>query len=383
MNLRDIFLLKSHSSSILEICTLDCEEQMFKLPRPLFRKKNESPLELLKKPYEGIDNSKTRIEIMDYDAEHLIVNQNASLEECIALKELPSLTWIHVHGVHNSNTIQLLGSHFGLHPLIVEDVMSVGQRPKLDDYKDNIYLIVRTLKYDKDGGEIEDEQVSVILGENYVISFVETDVDIFEPVRNRLRNKKSRIRSQGVDYLAYALIDLIVDHYFEILEQVDQDLEDLEEQLIHKPRADILVKIQNTKRKITYLRKSVWPMREVISHFRRIETPLIQDSTKLYIQDVYDHTIQTIDTIESFRDIVSGMFDIYLSNINLRMNEIMKVLTIVSTIFVPLTFVASLYGMNFDYIPGLHSRWGYFTLLGFMILVAIGMLLFFRKKKWI
>lgn len=354
---------------------------MSKLPKRHHKKKDLSRLESQKLSDET-DTSKIRIEIMDYDAGHLIEKQNVSIEECLALKAQPSFTWINVHGVHNTKEVQTIGSHFCLHPLVIEDIMS-EQRSKLDDYKDNIYITLRILKYNKEKEATEDEQVSIILGKTYVISFVETDTDIFDPVRNRLRNNHSRIRSQGVDYLAYSLIDLIVDHYFEILEQVDQHLEDLEEQLIHKPETSTLVKIQRTKRNISHLRKTVWPMREVISHFRRLESPLIHESTKLYIQDVYDHTIQTIDTIESFRDIVSGMFDIYLSNINLRMNEIMKVLTIVATIFVPLTFIASVYGMNFDYIPGLHSRWGYYISLVVMASVALGMIFFFRRKKWI
>ncbi len=247
---------------------------MSKLLKHRTKKKDLSSLETLKSN-DNIDTSKIRIEIMDYDADHLIDKQNVSIEECIALKAQPSLTWINIHGVHNSNAVQTIGSHFGLHPLILEDIMSNEQRPKLDDYKDNIYLIVRILKYNKEKEDIEDEQVSIILGKTYVISFVETDKDIFEPIRNRLRNNNSRIRSQGIDYLAYSLIDLITDHYFEILEQVDQQLEDLEEQLINKPATSTLVKIQHTKRKITHLRKAVWPMREVISHFRRLESPLI------------------------------------------------------------------------------------------------------------
>jgi magnesium transporter len=347
------------------------------------RPKNKNPSPVAQSnSKEEIDTSKIRIEIMDYGPDHLLDLPNASIEECLARKALPTLTWINIHGVNNTDTVQKIGSVFGLHPLILEDIMT-EQRSKLDDYKDNIYLIIRVLKYNKEKDNIDDEQVSIILGKTYVISFVETDTDIFEPVRNRLRNKESRVRNLGTDYLAYSLIDLVVDHYFEILEQVDQQLEDLEEQLIKKPETTTLVKIQRSKRKISMLRKAVWPMREVISQFRRLDSPLIEESTKLYIQDVYDHTIQTIDTIESFRDIVSGMFDIYLSNINLRMNEIMKVLTIVATIFVPLTFIASVYGMNFENIPGLHNRWGFHITMGVMLLVALSMLYFFRRKKWI
>lgn len=323
------------------------------------------------------------IDVIDYDKDSFLERSDVQIKECLDLIKTPQNTWINIEGIQDIQAVQKLGSHFGLHPLILEDIVNSTQRSKLDDYKDNIYIVMRMLKYNKEKEEVEDEQVSLILGENYLISFLESGSSIFLPVKKRLTNSSSRIRIGGSDYLCYSLIDCIVDHYFEILEQVDQNLENLEEEIAQSPNGKTLIKIQRIKRQITQLRKSVWPMREVINHFRRIETSLIKDSTKLYIQDVYDHTIQAIDTIESFRDIVSGMFDIYLSNINLRMNEIMKVLTIVSTIFVPLTFVASIYGMNFEHMPELHYKWGYPIVLIVMLFAALIMLVFFRKKRWI
>lgn len=326
---------------------------------------------------------KIQVTVFDYDADTLVEKHDASLQECLKCLDTPGITWINICGIDDIQTIELVGRRFGLHPLLLEDIMSSGQRSKLDDYKDTIYIVVKMLNYSEDKQQVDDEQVSLVLGKNFLISFLESKNNVFAPIYERLRPKNSRIRQKGADYLCYALIDCLIDNYFLILEKVDEKLENLENELIQFPSPKTLQKIQRTKREITLLRKSVWPMREVISNFRRIETPLIQDATKLYIHDVYDHTIQAIDTIESFRDIASGMLDIYLSNISQRMNEIMKVLTVVSTIFVPLTFIASIYGMNFDNIPELHWHYGYYYVLAIMAIVTTCMLIYFRRKKWI
>ena len=328
-------------------------------------------------------SEKVKISIIDYDAEHVEEKNEATLKECLIFLETPSVTWINVSGIYDVKMIETIGRHFGLHPLLLEDIVNSGQRSKLDDYKDNLYIVMRLLNYNTERGELEDQQVSIILGKNYLISFTEEANNIFEPVRERLMNKNSRITRQGADYLCYALIDSIVDNYFVNLEQFDEKLDLLEKSLIKKPDPMLLQQIQHTKREIAVMRKSVWPVREVVNRFRRMETPLIQDSTKLYMQDVYDHTIQAIDTIESFRDISSGLLDIYLSNISFRLNEIMKVLTIVATIFAPATFLASLYGMNFKHMPELDTQWGYPILLGVMASISIGMLYYFYRKKWL
>lgn len=330
-----------------------------------------------------ISDPKIHISMMDYDPTHLVERDEITAEECVHFLNTPSMTWINIRGIHDSGVMSTIGKRFGLHGLVLEDVMNATQRSKLDNYKEHIFIVMRMLDYNKDANRIIDEQISIILGKNYVISFLEDSHDIFSGIRQRIRAGNNRIRNSGADYLCYALIDTIVDHYFVILEAVDQKLEDLEEALIREPGPEIMRKIQHLKREIILLRKSIWPMREVINNFRRLETPLIAETTKLYMHDVYDHTIQAIDTIEGFRDIASGMLDVYLSNMSQRMNEIMKVLTIVSTIFVPLTFVASIYGMNFAYMPELTWYWGYpFTLL-IMLSIAIAMLVFFRKKQWI
>lgn len=323
------------------------------------------------------------ISLIDYDAHKLLEKKNASLKECLISLNSPSPTWINITGIHDIRTIETIGRHFGLHPLILEDIMNSGQQSKLDNYKDTIYIVVRQLIYNDMKQCVEDEQVSLILGKNFIISFLESNNNVFAPVYDRLRNPKGRMRQRGPDYLCYALIDCLVDNYFLILEKVDDNLESLEEELFYHPTANTLKDMHQAKRELILLRKAVWPMRGVISNFRRMESPLIQNATKLYIQDVYDHTIQAIDTIESFRDITSGMLDIYLSNLSQRMNEIMKVLTIVATIFVPLTFIASIYGMNFKHMPELDWEWGYYAILGVMGLICIVMLYFFKRKKWL
>lgn len=324
-----------------------------------------------------------KISLIDYDANQIVEKKNATLKECLVYLDSPSVTWINICGIDDSVAIETIGRHFGLHPLLLEDIMSSGQQSKLDNYRDTLYIVVRQLTYNEKKQEAEDEQVSLILGKNYIISFLESHNNIFAPIRERLRNPKGRLRQRGPDYLCYTLIDCLVDNYFLILEKIDNKLEVLEEELFNRPTPQTLQKMHHSKREIVLLRKAVWPMREVISSFRRMESPLIQDATKLYIQDVYDHTIQAIDTIESFRDITSGMLDIYLSNLSQRMNEIMKVLTIVATIFVPLTFIASLYGMNFKHIPELEWVWGYYFTLVMMLVIFFSMLFYFRRKKWI
>lgn len=328
-------------------------------------------------------SEKIILSAMDYDAQHVQEHVDASLSECLAYLGTPTTTWINVRGIHDVKMIESIGRQFGLHPLLLEDIANSGQRSKLDDYKDSIFIVMRLLNYNWEKRELEDEQVSMVLGKNYLISFIEKQSDIFKPVRDRILNKNSRITQQGADYLCYALIDTIVDNYFVNLEQFDENLDLLEKSLVKQPEPVLLQQIQHTKREIALLRKCVWPVREVVNQFRRMETPLIKDSTKLYMQDVYDHTIQAIDTIESFRDISSGLLDIYLSNISFRLNEIMKVLTIVATIFAPATFLASLYGMNFKHMPELDTEWGYPILLAVMALISLGMLYYFHRKKWL
>ena len=326
---------------------------------------------------------KIHLSVIEYTEETFIEKEKASLDECLEYIDTPSMTWIQVHGVSDPNMISSIGKHFKLHALVLEDIVSTGQRSKLDVYQDQVFIVVRLLQYDEKTNALKDEQVSIVFGPNYLISFLEGHEDIFKPIKERLRQGSQRIRKQGADYLAYTLLDTIVDYYFVVLEKVDTSLDGLEEELMHFPKPATLQKIQHAKRNMIILRKAVWPMRDVINRFLHLETSLVSPTTQLYLQDIHDHVVQTIDIIEGFRDVVAGMLDTYLSNINIRTNDIMKVLTIVSTIFVPLTFICSLYGMNFEHMPELHIRWAYPAFLLVMVIIAIGMLLFFRHKKWI
>jgi magnesium transporter len=266
----------------------------------------------------------------------------------------------------------------------MEDLVDTNPRPKMEDYDDYIFMVLKMLYYGKEKKDVVIEHVGIVLGKSYVISFQEeAGEDVFDRIRDRLRNNKGKIRKLGTDYLAYSLVDSIVDNYFLILEGFGEKIEFLDEELVKNPKPEILRTIHEMKRNMIYLRKSVWPLREVVGSIQRTGSSLISDNTRIYLRDVYDHTIQVIDTMETFRDILSGMVDIYLSSVSYRLNEIMKVLTVISTIFIPLTFITSMYGMNFRHMPEIGWYWGYPTVLFVMIAIAIGMLVYFMKRRWI
>lgn len=354
---------------------------MPKLIRRASKKPGLPPGTLVYTGKERVD--KASISLIDYDEAQLQEKEIEAIEECFPFKDTPAVTWINIDGVHETDLIEKLGSHFDLHPLIMEDIVNTQQRPKMEDSGSYIFIVLRMLRYDEKDNEIKSEQISLVLGANFVISFQESKGDVFEPVRERIRKGKGRIRKLGSDYLAYALVDAVVDNYFIAMEKLGEIIEDTEDHLVQKPTPEILQTIHNMKGEAITLRKSVWPLREVISNMTRAETPLIRDEVNIYLRDVYDHTIQVIDTIESFRDMVSGMLDIYLSSISNKMNEVMKVLTIFASIFIPLTFIAGVYGMNFAFMPELDWRWGYPAILIFMALAGISMLFYFRRKKWL
>jgi magnesium transporter len=323
-----------------------------------------------------------KITIIDYDETHYQEKEAKTIEECFTFKDKPTVTWINVEGIHQVEILEKLGECYGFHPLILEDILNTDQRPKTEDFGDYLYIVLKMLY--PNNSEVVTEQISLILGPNFVISFQEgIKGDVFDPVRERIRTAKGKIRQLGADYLAYSLIDSIVDHYFIILEKLGENIEFLEEKLITSPTPETLQTIHNLKREMIFLRKSVWPLREVISGLERGESFLIKESTRIYLRDVYDHTIQVIDNVETFRDMLSGMLDIYLSSVSNRLNAVMKVLTIIATIFMPLTFLAGLYGMNFKYMPELSWPWGYPLALFIMLAIAVSMLVYFRKKKWL
>ena len=300
--------------------------------------------------------------------------------------------WINVDGIHNTELIQKIGEKFGIHPLTLEDIASHEQRPKFEDYETYLVSIMKMLSYNSNvhpAGEdtygVNSEQLSIILlDNNTVISFQETDGgDAFDIIRSRIRQGKGRVRKMGADYLSYCLIDAVVDLYFVILEKIGDRIEILEEELVQHPTKKTMRLLHRMKREMIFLRKAVWPMRELINNFERCENKLIKKTTRLFLRDLYDHTIRVIDTVETFRDLLSGMMDIYLSSVSNRMNEIMKVLTIITTIFIPLSFIAGIYGMNFDNMPELHTRYGYYILWVIMITIAVGMVFYFKKRKWL
>ena len=293
------------------------------------------------------------------------------------------MTWINIDGIHDAALVERLGSYFGLHPLILEDIMNTSQRPKMEDLGDAIYVVLKMIEYGADGPDVATEQMSVVFGKNFVLTFQERPGDTFDPVRERIRKGKGRIRKMGPDYLAYALIDSVVDDYFIVLERMGEQIEQLEDELISDPKKATLNEIHQLKRQMILLRKSVWPLRELISRLERAESPIIQKTTGIFLRDVYDHAIQIIDNIETFRDMLSGMLDMYLSSVSNRMNEVMKFLTIIGTIFIPLTFLAGVYGMNFKFMPELEWRWGYYLIWGIMIAAGVSLILYFRKKKWL
>jgi magnesium transporter len=325
---------------------------------------------------------KPRITIWDYDSEHLEQKETAAVEECFPYLDTPQVSWINVDGLHDTDLIAKLGNHFGLHPLVMEDIINTHQRPKLEDYGDYLYVVARMLHYDRDVNEVSSEQVSFVLGRNFLLTFQEREGDVFEPVRERIR-KTGRIRMVDADYLMYALLDAIVDNYFVLLEGFGEEIESLEENLVEDPSSELLQRIHGLKRELIIIRRSVWPLREVISGLERSESELIRKGSRVFLRDLYDHTIQVIDAVESYRDMVGGMQDLYLSSISNRMNEVMKVLTIIATVFIPLGFLAGVYGMNFEFMPELRFRWSYPIFWAAVLTVGGSMLYYFRKKQWL
>ena len=326
----------------------------------------------------------TRITVIEYDEAQFSEEQLVSLQGYVPSRDRPTVAWINVDGLHQVEVLEALGERFGLHPLVVEDILNTDQRPKLEDYGDYLFIVLKSLFHqDREAEELEIEQISLVLGPDYVLSFQERAGDEFEPSRERIRSNKGRVRKLGADYLVYNLLDSIVDRYFVVLEQIGDRIEFLEEELVASPATETLHTIHQLKQQLVFVRKAIWPLREVIGQLERGESPLIREMTVIYLRDLYDHAIQIMDTVETFRDVVSGMLDIYLSSISNRMNEVMKVLTVVATIFIPLTFIAGVYGMNFHYMPELQWQWGYPMIWAIMIAIAALMMVYFRRRKWL
>lgn len=326
----------------------------------------------------------TKVELVQYDQDHLEKRLVASLGECLIRPDAANVSWINVEGLSDLEVLRHFGSCYGIHPLVLEDILATDQRPKAADYGDYLYVVLKMIDLDEAKGEIKSEQVSLVLGRNYLISFQEgLEGDVFEQVRNRLGNEKARLRSMGADLLLHALLDVIVDHYFLVLEKLADRIEELEDEVIENPAPATVQSIYHLKRQMLFLHKAVWPLREVVSGLQRRDSRLIDDATVIYLRDLYDHTVQVLDTLETLREMLSGMLDIYLSSVSNRLNEVMKVLTIIATIFMPLSFLVGLYGMNFKHMPEYDWPYGYPMVLFIALVTAGGMILFFKKKHWL
>lgn len=326
---------------------------------------------------------RVRIQVINFDSDSMDEMTTETLSEALTQCNDHRTTWLNIDGLHDTELISCLGDHFHIHPLTLEDILNTGQRAKVEDFDTYLYIVMKMMRHDPAGNEVLHEQISLILTDRILISFQESRGDVFEPVRQRLRNNRGRIRKLGCDYLAYTLMDAIVDHYFTILEFIGEHIEEIEEEILETPRPRVMERLHDQKRNIIYLRKQIWPLRELVNAMTREENPLIRSSTTLFLRDVHDHTIQVIDTIESYRDLLAGLLDLYLTMISNRMNEVMKVLTIIATIFIPITFIAGVYGMNFRNMPELEWSWGYTMVWGVMVAMVIVMLMYFRRKKWL
>jgi len=325
---------------------------------------------------------KTTISLVDYGKAEYVEKIITEAKQCLPYKDDDTITWINIDGLNDIKIIEELGDYFGFHPLTLEDVLSTRQRPKLEDFSNYIYVVLKMLDFDEDIEKLTIEQVSIIFGKNYLISFQENALDIYNHIRVKLKDPESKVRKEGTDFLAYLLIDSIIDNYFKVLEQIGEKIEKVENRLVLNPSQKKLGDINKLKRHVLYIRKSIWPLREVVSIMGREQIPLVKKSTRLYVRDVYDHVIRIIDTVETYREVLSEMIDIYLSSMSNKLNEIMKVLTIFASIFIPLTFIASIYGMNFKYMPEIQWQWGYLFAWIAMIGVGVFLVIYFKIKKW-
>ncbi len=329
------------------------------------------------------ENEKISIEIFDYSTEHLIEKRNCTLEEALVYKEKSSTTWINIEGLGDIEAIEKLGKFYEIHPLTLEDILHLEQLPKIEIFENYIFTTLKMLTFNENTREVESEQVGIVMGKNFVITFQEgKDGDVFEPLRDRIRAGKGRLRSYGADYLNYTLVDIIVDNYFIILEKIGERVEVYEEKLLLQPEENLVKEIYGLKREIIFLRKCVMPIREITTQMLHSDSDLINERILVFIRDLYDHSLQVIDMVETYRETVSGLVELYLSSLSNRMNQVMRILTTISTIFIPLTFIVGVYGMNFEFMPELKLHYGYYIIWGVMIAVGGGMYLYFKRKKW-
>lgn len=324
-----------------------------------------------------------KIRLIEFSKDSFIERGIETDSELITPNDQPMVSWFSITGLHDVDLIERLGREFKIHQLVLEDIVNTHQRPKVEEFDDIIFLVFRVIRFDAESLEFDNEQISLILGKNFILTFEESESDLLQPIVRRLKNSRGKFRSQGADYLCYSIIDLIVDHYFLIEDSLDEIVENLEDELLLAPTPDMLNTIQKLKRGMIFVRRAVSPLREVLTGLLRSESNLITESTKIYLRDVYDHTIRVAEGLDTNRDLIAGLLEIYLTSLSNKMNEVMKVLTVFATIFIPLTFLAGVYGMNFDHMPELKWKWSYPVFWSISLATAIGLLIFFRRKKWL
>ena len=324
-----------------------------------------------------------KISVIAYNEHQVREFADVSVDDIFQDKEAGSVTWINVSGIHNMAVIETIGKRFHLHPLLLEDVVNTQHRAKIDDYEDYLFIVLKMIFSEPESTLLQFEHVCIILGRGFLISFQEREGDVFASVRERIQKGKGRIRKSGAGYLAYALMDMIVDHYFLVLEQLGDDIEMLQQEALERPTQKTLGAIHAARHQAVYLRKFIWPLREMLNSLLRGESGLIEGFVLIYLQDVYDHVIQVIDTIETYRDLLAGILECYISSVSLKMNEVMKVLTVMATLFIPLTFFAGVYGMNFTYMPELDWQYGYPVFWGLVAVIFVSMIIWFKTRKWL
>ena len=329
-----------------------------------------------------VSSQDTHVQAIFYDQQTLTENGITQLADCHNLAAEGQTSWINIDGLHHPEVIRELGELYKLHPLVQEDILNTDHRPKIEVHPDYLYIVIKVLQFDESSRSLRSEQLSLIVGDDYLLSFQEHSSPLFETIRERLRAGR-RLRTMGPDYLAYALIDVVVDNYFLLLEKFGDAIEDLEDQLLVTPDPETLRRIHHFKREMLLLKKMVWPLREVLSSLSRDESVILSQEIRLYLRDVYDHTLHIMDDVDTLRDLLSGMLDLYMSSTSHRMNEVMKMLTLFASIFMPLTFIAGVYGMNFDYMPELDWQWGYPAVMVAMGTTAAGLFFYFKWRRWL
>jgi magnesium transporter len=326
----------------------------------------------------------TKVTVYGFSESFYLENQTEDRDNCLALlNSEAAVRWVNVDGLARVEILEMLGSYYSLHPLTLEYILNTDQRPKIETFENYTYIVLKMLSYNDAESVVETEQISLVFGSDFVLSFQEWEGDVFASVRERVSLNKGRIRKMGADYLMYSLLDAVVDAYFTVLEKVGERIENAEDILLANPSQQTLHEVYKLKREMVYLRRAVWPLREVVSKLEKADVAFITKPTEIFMRDVYDHIIQVIDTTEIYREMLSGMLDIYLSSVNNKMNEVMKVLTMIATIFIPLTLISGIYGMNFEFMPELNWHYGYPVVLAIMFGVSLSMLIYFRRKKWL